>query len=107
MSENSIRLERDGHVARITLCRPDGGNLIDVALVRELADACASISSATGVRAVILTGEGNVFSRGWDWQALAAAAEGGSLLDAARMQGMSNDPFGCLAQLTHPVVCAV
>jgi len=107
MSTSSPTLERDGHLARIVLGRPGHGNVIDAALIAELQSACDAISDDAGVRAVILTAEGDAFSRGWDWQALAAAAEGHSLLEAARAHGMTNDPFGCLAELTRPVVCAV
>jgi enoyl-CoA hydratase/carnithine racemase len=107
MSYTSLSLELSGPLACVTLCRPQTGNLVDAALVRELAEACEAIAAAAPVRAVIVTAEGDVFSRGWDWQALSAAAEGGSLLDAARARGMTSDPFGCLAALPSPVVCAV
>ena len=107
MSASALRLEHDGPIARITLCRPDRGNPIDAAFVAELQSACEAISDDPGVRVVVLAAEGDSFSRGWDWEALTATSEGGSLLEAARAQGMTNDPFGCLAALAKPVVCAV
>jgi len=107
MSKTSLSLELRGPIAFITLCRPERGNAVDGGLARELSDACEAIAAAAPVRAVILTAEGDVFSRGWDWQALSATAEGVSLLDPARVHGMTSDPFGCLAALPKPVVCAV
>jgi enoyl-CoA hydratase/carnithine racemase len=91
----------------MTLCRPDRGNLIEAAFIAELQSACAAISDDSGVRVVVLAAEGDTFSRGWDWEALTAGAEGGFPLEAARAQGMTSDPFGCLAALATPVVCVV
>jgi len=107
MSASALQLEHDGPIARITLCRPDRGNLIDAAFFAELQSVCEGISDDPGVRVVVLAAEGDSFSGGWDWEALTATAEGGSVLKAARAQGMTNDPFGCLAALPKPVVCAV
>jgi enoyl-CoA hydratase/carnithine racemase len=108
MSAPSIRLERNGPIARVTLCRPDRGNVIDASAVAELQSACESLSDDAEVRAVVLAAEGDTFSRGWDWDALSAAsAEGASLLEAARVEGMTTDPFGWLAALPKPAVCAL
>jgi enoyl-CoA hydratase/carnithine racemase len=101
----SISLDIRGHIARLTLCRPERANAIDPSLVRELQDACEAIAGNDGVRAVLLAAEGEVFSRGWDWEAL--AGEGGDPVAALRAQGVPVDPFGCLAELAKPVVCAV
>jgi len=107
MTAPPVRFEHDGTIARISLCRPDRGNPIDAALIAELQSACEAISDEAVVRVVILTADGDSFSRGWDWDALAAPAAGGSHVDAARAQGMTANPFGCLAALPKPVVCAI
>jgi len=108
MSAPSLRLERNGPIARVTLCRPGRGNVIDASVVAELQSTCESLSDDAEVRAVILAAEGDTFSLGWDWDALSAAsAEGASLLKTARTHGMTTDPFGCLAALPKPVICAV
>ena len=107
MPTPSVRLDREGHLARITLCRPERGNAIDAGVVAELNSACEAISDDLEVRVAVLAAEGDTFSGGWDWQALSAAYASGSLLEAAREQGMTTDPFGCLAALAKPVVCAI
>lgn len=107
MPANNLSLTRTGHVARIALTRPDRANLLDADVLRELVDACHAIRDDQEVRVAVLTAEGDAFSNGWDWEALAAASEGGSLLDAARGFGMVPDPFRCLHELSRPVVCAV
>ena len=107
MPDTALSLLKQGAIARITLSRPEARNAIDAAMLRELARACEAVAEDVAVRCVLLTADGDCFSSGWDWQALAAAAEGGSLLEAARSQGITGDPFGCLAALTQPVVCAI
>ncbi len=107
MSANTLSLQKTGHIARIALTRPERGNALDADVLRELAGACQAVCDDHDVRVAVLAAEGEVFSRGWDWEALAAAAEGGSLLDAARGFGMAPDPFRCLNDLARPVVCAL
>lgn len=107
MPTSSLSIQKSGHVASITLTRSDRGNAFDADVLRELSDACQAISDDHDVRVVVLAAEGDVFSRGWDWDTLAATAAGGSLLDAARGFGMVPDPFRCLHELSRPIVCAL
>jgi enoyl-CoA hydratase len=107
MADTQLSLELDGAVARIMLSSEDGENLLDGRVARGLADACEEISGREEVRAVILAAEGRTFSAGWDWRGLTVAAEGGSLVEAARAQGLPGDPFGCLGEMPRPVVCAL
>src|SRR6266540_2332509 len=62
-----LRIERDGHVLRVTLARPERRNAFDAALIAELTGAFADVGDA---RAVVLAGEGQSFSAGVDveWQ---------------------------------------
>jgi enoyl-CoA hydratase/carnithine racemase len=107
MSASSLKVDLQGPIARITLCRPERGNTLDGAVLSELGGAIEEIADSAAVRVVILTADGDVFSRGWDWPAIHAASERGSLLEAVRRQGITDDPFGCFAQLSRPVVCAL
>ncbi len=107
MPANTLHLQKSGHVARMTLSRAERSNALDADALRELADACQAVCDDHEVRVAVLTAEGDVFSRGWNWEALAAASEGGSLLDAARGFGMAPDPFRCLHELSRPIVCAL
>ena len=99
----SLSLEKRGRIAHLLLRRPEKRNAIDGAMLRELADACEAMSGDEEIWAVIVRGEGSVFSCGWDREALA----GDDPLAAAGRQGLSNDPFGCLAELSRPVICAM
>jgi enoyl-CoA hydratase/carnithine racemase len=63
---STVRLERDGAVARVTLDRPAQLNAISPELLRDLDAVCAAIEADDGVRAVALTGAGRVFCAGAD-----------------------------------------
>ncbi|MDO8615602.1 MAG: enoyl-CoA hydratase/isomerase family protein [Dehalococcoidia bacterium] len=112
---SSVSLEQRGSVALVRFRGSGPGNAIGAGLVRELAEACETIAADAGVRVALLTAEGQVFCSGWDWSALAGlpAGKGGEdrpgegWPSAAHLHGLLDDPFGCLAELTKPVVCAV
>ncbi|MFN2470435.1 MAG: enoyl-CoA hydratase-related protein [Gaiellaceae bacterium] len=63
----TLRVERDGELLRITLARPGRRNAFDAELIRELHDAFADVGDA---RVVVLAGEGPSFCAGADieWQ---------------------------------------
>jgi enoyl-CoA hydratase/carnithine racemase len=62
-----IRFEIEGHVARVTIDRPDVLNAIDAASERELQAIWTAIEGDREVRAVVLTGTGDrAFSAGAD-----------------------------------------
>src|SRR5438445_3043656 len=58
-----LRSERDGHVLRVTLARPERRNAFDAKLISELTEAFAEAGDA---RAVVLAGEGESFCAGAD-----------------------------------------
>jgi methylglutaconyl-CoA hydratase len=62
-----LKIDREGHVLRVTLARPERRNAFDAALIAELTDAFADVGDA---RAVVLAGEGQSFCAGADvdWQ---------------------------------------
>jgi len=83
-----LRLEKDGPVSRVILARPEVRNAFDDVLIAELTKAFSQIASDTGVRAVVLSGEGPSFCAGAD-VAWMRKAGGYSIVenerDAARM----------------------
>ena len=92
----TLSMDKRGPIAYLTLRRPETQNAIDGALLGELSRACEAIEGDDDVRAVVLAAEGEHFCLGWD--AALLDGEGG---------GPHADPFGCLAELPRPVVCAV
>lgn len=81
--------------ARILLARPQNANRISARLLRELQDACESITNDDSVRVVVLAAEGDDFCAGWDVSGEEEALD------------LPPDPFGCVARLPQPAICAV
>lgn len=68
----AVLVERIGHVAVLTLNRPEVLNAVDARLACELGDALEVCRTDVGVRAIVLRGEGRAFCAGHDLSALAA-----------------------------------
>jgi methylglutaconyl-CoA hydratase len=99
----ALKIERDGHVLRVTLAKPERRNAFDAALIAELADAFADVGDA---RAVVLEGEGPSFCAGADveWQrASIDLTYDENVADAMRLYRMLEAIDSCPA----PVVCRV
>jgi enoyl-CoA hydratase len=62
----SVRYEIEGHLAKLTLNRPDKLNAIDDEMHSDLLGALLEIRGETDVRAVLLAAEGKAFSAGGD-----------------------------------------
>ncbi|HSP26152.1 MAG TPA: enoyl-CoA hydratase-related protein, partial [Saliniramus sp.] len=66
MSYDTIRVTQAGHVATITLARPERLNALTAAMHADLRTALDRLAVDDGVRVVVLTGEGRAFSSGQD-----------------------------------------
>ena len=66
MTNEKIKFSIDGGIARIVLDDPDHHNAVGSQLARELASAAIACETGSGVRAVLLTATGDVFSVGGD-----------------------------------------
>ena len=98
-----LRLERDGHVLRVTLAKPERRNAFDAALIAELHEAFADVGDA---RVVVLAGEGPSFCAGADveWQRSSIdLTYDENVEDARRLYRMLEAIDACPA----PVVCVV
>jgi methylglutaconyl-CoA hydratase len=60
---SGLRIERETHVLRVTLAKPERRNAFDADLIRELTEAFADVGDA---RAVVLAGDGPSFCAGAD-----------------------------------------
>jgi methylglutaconyl-CoA hydratase len=99
----ALKIERDDHVLRVTLAKPERRNAFDAALIAELAEAFEDVGDA---RAVVLEGEGPSFSAGADveWQrASIDLSYEENVEDAMRLYRMLETIDSCPA----PVVCCV
>lgn len=72
MSEQRVTLERRGHVAVVTLARPDKRNALDPAMFEAIDATARELSADRELRAVVLAGAGKSFCAGIDLMAFAA-----------------------------------
>src|SRR6266404_2743298 len=66
MAYEHLTTDEDGPIATITLDRPERRNSLSLALMRELVTCLRDLAQSRHIRAVILGGEGSVFSAGHD-----------------------------------------
>ena len=106
MSENSVILEKHGAVATITLNAPQKKNALSTSVVNVLAGVIADVERDGSIRALLLRGEGRMFSCGGDIEEMVAAGDALSTLvdDELRVAESMIPQF---ASLPFPVVCAV
>ena len=64
MPESMILLQKNNHIARITLNRPDVKNGINLRMGQELDEICRQINQDNDIYVVILTGTGGGFCNG-------------------------------------------
>ena len=100
MTYDTLHLERTGHVATLTLNRPEKLNAFNQQLTSDFHDALDELEGEfPDIRVLILTGAGRGFCSGADVSAMAASRD----LDAASVR-----PYAPrLPQLPQPVIAAV
>ena len=75
LTTDSIRVERDGALAVVSLAQPARGNPIDGAFTRDFKRVAAALWDAQGLRAVLLRADGVNFSVGGDLKAFGPVAD--------------------------------
>jgi len=109
MSRERVTIEISGHVATVTLNRPEKHNALDLPMFEAIAAASAQLSAARGVRAVVLHGAGPSFCAGLDLGAALGATDEPSPLQ--RLHGPVPNLFQRCAygwtMLPAPVIAAV
>ena len=98
MAEVEFRV--DGHVAVMTINRPQARNAMNMTVVHGLVDGYAEIARNPDIRIGILTGAGGHFCAGMD---LKGFAESGERIDTSGL------PFGRAASplMTKPMIAAI
>lgn len=76
MDHKHLKLERDGHVAVVTLSRPERFNALGEQLMTELIETADRLRDDVDTRVVIFTGAGGHFSAGADLKEPRAAIAG-------------------------------
>jgi 2-(1,2-epoxy-1,2-dihydrophenyl)acetyl-CoA isomerase len=106
MSNESILLDIDGPIARITLNRPESANGLTLPMTREFMQAAIRCDEDPNVRAIVLTGAGKLFCAGGDLKSFAGEGERiGAVLK--EMTAYLHAAISRLARGSAPVVTAV
>lgn len=66
MDYRDIRVAREDGIGTLSFHRPDKGNAVHPAMLREVCDALDDLAADPAVRAIVLRGEGKNFSAGAD-----------------------------------------
>ncbi len=104
MTYETIVAERTGHIARITLNRPDRLNSFTRAMHAELRAALGNLGDA---RVVVLTGAGRGFCAGQDLNDRAVSATSGPTDLGETVEECWNPLVRTLAELPQPIIARV
>ncbi|HUE68138.1 MAG TPA: enoyl-CoA hydratase-related protein [Candidatus Acidoferrum sp.] len=100
-SLEQVQLTSAGHVATVTLNRPEQRNPLSATMLRDLASALRWCKDDNDVRVVVLTGAGRVFCAGADLSSFDGDA---SAIDKFRSRDLFVDLFVLMAELGKPIV---
>jgi 2-(1,2-epoxy-1,2-dihydrophenyl)acetyl-CoA isomerase len=100
----TVRIERDGAVATLTLDRPDVLNSFDRRMKEELLAAFKGFARDPAVRVIILTGAGRAFSAGQD---LRERQEPGAADLGVELRERYNPIVLAMRRLEKPIIGAI
>lgn len=100
---SNIVLELEGHLAVITLARPERRNALSFDLMTELAECLDGIAPNPGVRVVILQAAGKVFSSGHDLSEMT----GRGIEDYRGIFGKCTELMTKIQSIPQPVIAQV
>jgi len=99
MSENLL-INRQDHILRITLNRPEKRNALSFELCHELVNELRTVEDDSGVTVILLDGSGPSFCSGMDLDQVLAH-------DAAKHAGIHEELFTIGSRYPKPIVAAV
>jgi enoyl-CoA hydratase/carnithine racemase len=102
LTETTVGIETRGRVRIVRMRRPDHGNRVSQAMAEEIVAALESARQSPDVRACVLTGHGEVFCLGGDYQG-AGPTNAGRLAFARAFIDMAQ----AMARLGKPLIAAV
>jgi 2-(1,2-epoxy-1,2-dihydrophenyl)acetyl-CoA isomerase len=108
MGYQKLKLEDVGEIRVVTLADPATMNAAGVDMAKELAAALGEASAAgSGVRAIVLTGEGRGFCSGANLQPDGGGAAGGGVDAGSSLETIYNPLVTLVRDMPVPLVTAV
>ena len=101
-NQGHIDVTRQGSVFVITLSRPDSGNRVTQAMAEQATSALEEARRDRAISGCVLTGDGDIFCLGGDYQGAGTSTDG--RLEFARA---FNDLVQAMKRLGKPLVAAV
>lgn len=101
----TMRLEREGDIATLTLARPELLNRVDKIAHRELLVAFRELQDMRGLRAVLFAAEGRVFSAGGDFELMLEANADLTVRQQMVLEGFQI--VQALLEVSAPIVVAL
>ncbi|MEM7433977.1 MAG: enoyl-CoA hydratase-related protein [Myxococcota bacterium] len=98
-----VEVVRDGHVAVVTINRPDKLNALSGEVLTDLETAIGGLSEGPPPRAAVITGTGKAFVAGADIAAMQSMSESEGLAFGA----LGHRVFDAIESLSFPVIAAV
>jgi isohexenylglutaconyl-CoA hydratase len=105
MSHETLIVERDGPVLKVTFNRPEVRNALSPVMVRELGEVLIEARDDAGVRAVVLTGAGGNFCAGGDLKGMEGRQS--AFGSSAAAIAASNRRYGALLEMADALPKAV
>jgi enoyl-CoA hydratase len=105
IAKPAVVIDRDGPVACVTLARPDRANAMDAEITDALLETIDVLRQDGDVRAMVLTGDGDVFSAGGDIDTIKEMREDRRVRETVLRA--HNKLFWVMARLPFPTVAAV
>jgi enoyl-CoA hydratase/carnithine racemase len=102
-----VTSRREGAVLWVALNRPEKRNALHREMLLELLDAIVAVEHEPDVRAVVLHGEGPVFSAGVDFGMLAGDVQGDRALPLRTLVGDMQAALSRLEAIERPVIVAL
>ena len=106
MRFQNIDFEVDDGLARLTLNRPFAANAFNLELAQELRAAATRCNDDSGIRALLLTGAGRMFSAGGDLRSIDAAGDLRSALTREICENF-HAAYSIFARMNPPLLVAV
>lgn len=103
----TIRVDRVGSVARVTLSRPEKRNAMNPRMHEEMAQALPALIADPGVRAIVITGAGSAFCAGADIKEFFRDLEGQPAEQARILELARHWMWDVLAKAPQPTIAMV
>ena len=98
-----VKLEQNGHVATVTIDRPEKKNALSSEVLADLGNAIEELGALKNIRAALLTGSGKAFVAG----AEIAGMRDLNAEEGARFADAGHRVFAAIEALPMPVIAAV